>query len=257
MPVDVGRAAQRPNSRLGRTNRVFMTVPKIRVAVAQPATVLGAFSGNVAAHAAAVKRAAGDLVVFPEMSLSGYAIDAPTVALDDPRLFPLIAACRQTGAVALAGAPVHTGTGGRGIGVLAVSVDGITLAYIKMSLGQEEARHFESGQAPASIEVRGRRVGIGVCKDTRIERHLDRTAALGIDLYVAGLVHAPDELAELDARARRIATTYGLPVAFAGFAGPTGGGFVRTCGGSGVWDSTGTVAQQLGPEPGAVASVEL
>nr|WP_211243163.1 hypothetical protein [Rhodococcus oryzae] len=128
-----------------------------------------------------MNRAAGDLVVFPEMSLSGYAMDAPTVALDDPRLRPLIAACRHTGAVALAGAPVHTGTGGRGIGVLA----------------------------------------------------------------------------ELDARARRIAAVYDLPVAFAVFAGPTGGGYVQTCGGSGVWDVTGTVVAQLGPEPGTVASAEL
>jgi predicted amidohydrolase len=126
-----------------------------------------------------------------------------------------------------------------------------------MSLGQEEARHFEAGHAPACIEVSGRRVGIGVCKDTRIENHLDRTAALGIDLYVAGLVHAPDELAELDARARTIAAAYDLPVAFAGFAGPTGGGYAQTCGGSGVWDSTGTVVAQLGPEPGTVASAEL
>ncbi|MET4612685.1 putative amidohydrolase [Rhodococcus sp. PvR044] len=180
-----------------------MTARKIRVAVAQPTTVLGDLSGNVAAHAAAVKRAAG------------------------------------------------------GIRVLAVSGDGVALAYLKMSLGQEEARHFDAGHAPACIEVRGRRVGIGVCKDTRIEHHLDRTAALGIDLYVAGLVHAPDELAELDTRAQRIATAYDLPVAFAGFAGPTGGGYAQTCGGSGVWDSTGTVVVQLGPEPGTVASVEL
>ncbi|WP_051637374.1 carbon-nitrogen hydrolase family protein [Rhodococcus sp. UNC363MFTsu5.1] len=229
----------------------------IRVAVAQPTTVLGDLSGNVAAHAAAVDSAAADLVVFPEMSLSGYAMDAQAVDPEDPRLLPLMAACRRTGAIALAGAPVHTGGGGRGIGVLAVSGVGVTVAYIKMSLAEEEARHFEPGRGPASLEVRGLRVGIGVCKDTRIDHHLDRTAALGIDLYVAGLVHAPDELAEFDVRARRIATAYDLPVAFAGFAGPTGGGFARTCGGSGVWDCAGTVVRQLGSEPGAVASVEL
>ncbi|MGW6377502.1 carbon-nitrogen hydrolase family protein [Rhodococcus sp. NPDC055112] len=229
----------------------------VRVAVAQPRTVLGDLSGNVAAHAAAMDRAAADLVVFPEMSLSGYAMDAQAVARDDPRLLPLREACRRTGAIALAGAPVHTGSGGRSIGVLAVTGDGVTVAYVKMSLGEVESRHFEPGRGPASLEVRGLRVGIGVCRDTRIDHHLDRTVALGIDLYVAGLVHAADDLAELDIRARRIATAYDLPVAFAGFAGPTGGGFARTCGGSGVWDSAGTVVRQLGSDPGAVASVEL
>ncbi|MBF6469888.1 carbon-nitrogen hydrolase family protein [Nocardia beijingensis] len=229
----------------------------IRVAVAQPTTVLGAVAENVAAHAAVVQRAASDLVVFPEMSLTGYGMGVPAIAVDDPRLVPLVSACRDAGAVALAGAPVRTAAGGRGIGVLAVSGDGVGVAYIKMSLGETEARYFEIGRAPAAIEVKGRRVGIGVCKDTRIEDHLERTAAQDIDLYVAGLVHTPDELGELDARARRIATTYKVPVAFAGFAGPTGGGFVQTCGGSGIWDSMGRAIQQLGDEPDALASVEL
>jgi predicted amidohydrolase len=109
------------------------------------------------------------------------------------------------------------------------------------------------------IARRDRRVSvdISVSGAKSAEHYLDRTAALGIDLYVAGLVHAPDELAELDARARRIAAAYDLPVAFAGFAGQTGGGYAQTCGGSGVWDSPGTVVAQLGPEPGTVASAEL
>ncbi|MEV2226932.1 carbon-nitrogen hydrolase family protein [Nocardia vinacea] len=229
----------------------------IRVAVAQPTTVLGAVTNNIAAHTAAVQRAASDLVVFPEMSLTGYDMNAPTIAVDDARLVPLIGACRETSTVALAGTPVHTGAGRRGIGVLAVSGEGVEVAYVKMSLGKTEARYFEVGQVPAVIEVRGWRVGIGVCKDTRIGDHLERTAAQNVDLYVAGLVHAPGELSELGARARRIAATYKVPVAFAGFAGPTGGGFVQTCGGSGIWDSTGILLQQLGPEPGTVVSVEL
>ncbi|MGY4103234.1 carbon-nitrogen hydrolase family protein [Nocardia sp. R16R-3T] len=240
---------------VGRPGRGRLSV--IRVAVAQPTTVLGAVADNVAAHAAAVRCAASDLVVFPEMSLTGYDMHAPAIAVDDARLVGLIEACREENTVALAGTPIQIGSRGRGIGVLAVSGEGVEVAYVKMSLGEAEARYFEAGRTPAVMEVKGWRVGIGVCKDTRVGDHLERTAAQDIDLYVAGLVHAPDELGDLDARARRIAATYKVPVAFAGFAGPTGGGFAWTCGGSGIWDSTGTTVQQLGPEPGTVVSVGL
>lgn len=245
-------------ARLGEVDRPGSgRLSVIQVAVAQPTTVLGAVTNNIAAHKAAVRCAASDLVVFPEMSLTGYDMAAPAIAVDDARLVPLIDACREARTVALAGTPVRIGARGRGIGVLAISGERVEVAYVKMSLGETEAKYFEAGRAPAVIEVKGWRVGIGVCKDTRVADHLERTTAQDIDLYVAGLVHAPGELSELDARARRIAEMYKVPVAFAGFAGPTGGGFAETCGGSGIWDSTGNSMQQLGPEPGAVVSVEL
>ncbi|GJO98261.1 hypothetical protein NJB18001_10260 [Mycobacterium marinum] len=42
------------------------------VAVAQPRTVMGAVAANVDAHAALIRRANARLVVFPELSLTGY-----------------------------------------------------------------------------------------------------------------------------------------------------------------------------------------
>jgi DNA polymerase-4 len=233
-----------------------------RVAAAQPAAVAGDLDAAVAAHADAVSRARADLVVFPELSLTGYGYDAPVIEDDDPRLAPLVAACRDAGSTALAGAPVHAdpthpADGGRAIGVLRVDAGGVRAVYRKMSLGDAETRHFTAGTSPAVVDVLGHRVGIGVCRDTRIAGHLEATAALGMDLYAAGLVHAPDELHEFDERARRIATTYRVPVVLAGFAGPTGGGYHETCGGSGVWDADGRSIVRAGPEPGALVAAVL
>src|SRR5256885_4498997 len=79
-------------------------VPLLR-AVAQPECVPYDVAANALAHAEIVGRAGARVVVFPELSLTGYELDAPPLTADDPRLAPLVEACRETGSLALAGAP--------------------------------------------------------------------------------------------------------------------------------------------------------
>jgi len=131
------------------------------------------------------------------------------------------------------------------------------VAYRKMWLGGDERRRFSPGPQPRALDVDGRRLGLGICKDTGISEHATATAALGIDVFVAGLVHRLDELDELEARAVRIAGVTGAPVAFASFAGPTGGGFGRAAGRSGIWSNDGSVLAKAGTEPGEIAQATL
>src|SRR5256885_12417548 len=92
----------------------------LSIAVAQPACVGYDVAGNVVAHAALVRAAGTRVVVFPELSLTGYELDAPALDPADPRLAPLVAACADTGSVALVGAPVR----GDHIATLAVDAAG-------------------------------------------------------------------------------------------------------------------------------------
>ena len=81
----------------------------LMVAVAQPLCLAHDVAANARAHAAAIRapEAAGArVVVFPELSLTGYELDADPVDPGDERLQPIVEACADTGAVALAGAPV-------------------------------------------------------------------------------------------------------------------------------------------------------
>ena len=105
--------------------------------------------------------------------------------------------------------------------------------------------------------VDGWRLGLAICKDTGIEQHAADTAALGIDAYVAGVVHHADERHEHGDRARRIAAAHGVWVAIASFAGPTGGGYDETAGCSGVWAQDGTCRAEAGARPGEVVSVTM
>jgi predicted amidohydrolase len=230
----------------------------LNIAVAQPSCAAFDVAANAAAHAVAVVAAGARVVVFPELSLTGYELDAPPVAVADERLAPLVAACAANGTLALAGAPIAAEDGRRHIAVLAVDGGGVRIAYRKIWLGAEEAAAgFVPGPAPAVLAVDGWRVGLAVCKDTGVEEHAAATAAVGMDLYAAGVAHHDVDAHVNAERARRAALAHGVWAATASFAGPTGGGHERTAGRSGVWDPAGVAVASAGPAPGEVVTATL
>jgi predicted amidohydrolase len=225
----------------------------LTIAVVQPRCTPKHVRANGLEHADAIRRADARLVVFPELSLTGYELDAEPVALDDGALAPIVEACAERAAVALVGAPVAGDDGSSHIATLRVDAGGACVAYRKQYLGGEEPGSFASGDGPVAIDVDGWHVGLGICKDTGVAAHVADVAALGIDLYAAGLVHLPDELAEQERRAATIARACQAYVAFASFAGATGGGYDRTAGVSSIWSADGTPLVRAGAEPGEIA----
>jgi predicted amidohydrolase len=222
------------------------------IAVAQPPVHTLDVAANATRHASAVRAAAARLVVFPELSLTGYDIDAPLISPDDPRLHPLIEACAATDTIALAGAPIA----GPHIATLRIDGDGARVVYRKANPHHTESR-FAAGPGPEVIEVDGWRLGLGICRDTGIEEHAAATAALGIDAYVAGVVDEPAADVVLAERARKISTTYGLWVAISSCAGASGPAYPETAGRSGIWAPDGTVAARTGRAVGEIARATL
>ncbi len=68
--------------------------PPLIISVAQPATVPYDVAANAAAHAEVIRSQPAGLVVFPELSLTGYHFDAGVVDPDDSDLNPVIEACQ-------------------------------------------------------------------------------------------------------------------------------------------------------------------
>jgi len=233
-----------------------MRAPLI-IAVAQPLCLPCDVAANAATHAATVRSAGARVVVFPELSLTGYEFDAPAITVEDPRLVPLLEACVETRTLALAGAPVGGEEGTMRIAMLAIDATGARVAYRKMWLGGAEPDHFVPGLEPAVIEVDGWQLGLAICKDTGVPQHAADTAALGIDVYVAGVLEAAEDAAIVEERAKRVAADHRVWVAIASFAGSTGGGYDRAAGGSGIWSADGLVVAQAGPDVGAIARATL
>lgn len=230
---------------------------QLSIAVAQPHCVPYDVAANSLVHAAVVRSAGARVVVFPELSLTGYELDAPAITIEDPRLGPMVDACAEMGSVALAGAPVLGDAGASHIAMVAIDSAGAIVAYHKMWLSTTESARFTPGGKPALLEVDGWRLGVAICKDTGIPQHASDTAALGIDAYVAGTLKSADDAGLQAERARRIAIDHQVWVAVASFAGSTGGGFSDAAGRSAIWNSDGILIAQAGPEVGAIAHAVL
>lgn len=239
-----------------------MHLAPLTVAAAQPDLRPGDLAFNARAHADAVRSAAARLVVFPELSLSSYAMAAPAVAVDDPALESIVEACAETGSVALAGAPLREGDA-EFIAMLRIDGLGVAVAYRKMHPDEEESQRFRAACDPVVLELDGWRLGLAICRDTMMFEHAPATAEFakrsgigGIDAYVAGSLYTPQGLVRRDKRMPQLARGYGMWVVQACFAGP-GSDYPEAVGNSAVWAPDGTVAARADEQPGRIVKAEL
>jgi len=228
----------------------------LTVAAAQPLCVPHDVTANALSHADVIRVADARVVAFPELSLTGYELDASPVDPADERLCPMVDACAVTGTVALVGAPTSD-TRGDHISVLAVDGSGARVVYRKMWLSDREAQRFVPGLSPTVLEVDGWRLGLAVCKDAGTPAHADATSSLGIDAYVAGVLDSADDAAVQDERARRITSRHDVWVVVASFAGSTGGGYEVAAAQSRIWSPDGVVVASAGKDAGRVARAAL
>lgn len=147
----------------------------LRIALAQIAPRLGALEDNLARHHALLadaRTAGADLVVFPELGLTGYQLQdlAAEVAMrvDDPRLTALAAATEGCSAVV---SFVEESTDHRLFIAAALLEDGlIRHVHRKLFLPTyglfDERRFFAAGDQLRAVPSRlGLGVGLAVCED--------------------------------------------------------------------------------------------
>ena len=165
----------------------------MRLALAQIDPVVGDLDGNRALildRVAEAKRAGADLVVFPELAVTGY---PPEDLLLRPGFVraareSLDALAREvTGIVALVGVPVFED---ELFNACAVCEDGaVTRFALKRHLPNygvfDEKRYFVSGTEATLIEIAGMKVGVTICEDMWIPGPpTSELAAAGAELVV-------------------------------------------------------------------------
>jgi predicted amidohydrolase len=116
------------------------------LAAAQTIAIPGDLSGNIQRHCDFVRAAAAagsDLLLFPELSLTGYEPDLVAGCVVDPAgatLAPLRALAQEHGLVLVIGAPLASDNERPHIGAIVLFADGSHATYHK--------RHLHAGPAP-------------------------------------------------------------------------------------------------------------
>ena len=155
----------------------------MRVAVCQLRPVPGDVRWNADAVVRAIGCADADLVVFPEMFLTGYArpdADGASEALER-----ICDAASASGAVAVVGAPMMEG--GRLFNCAVACSDSMTV-YRKIHLPSfgpfSEGDVFSPGSEPAVFRCGGMRVGLSVCYDIFFPELTKACSMSGADVNV-------------------------------------------------------------------------
>ena len=212
------------------------------IAAAQAVSLRGDVETNVEHHLRlaelAVARRAS-VVVYPELSLTGYELDLAeelAFAPDDARLAPLSAAADASGATLIVGAPVRLERGLH-IGAFVLAPGAPPAIYTKHHVHESERPPFVSGILDPAVEVSGLDAALAICADINHPGHAARAAERGARLFLAGVVSAPDGYELESGRLATYARQHSMVTVMAN-AGADASSF-PTAGRSAIWDDAG------------------
>lgn len=207
-------------------------MPPLRIALAQINTCVGDIAGNAALvvdRARAAAQVGAHLVIFPEMTTTGYPIE-------DLALRESFQRAAEASVRSIAATLVEHGLGDLAVvlGTLGVNADGrpqnqavvlrhgaVEARYSKHHLPNygvfDERRIFSPGVDHCVISVRGRRVGVVICEDiwqdggpvsVMDDADVDLLAVLNGSPFEEGKGHVRRELAQRRAREVRAPLAY-------------------------------------------------
>jgi len=216
------------------------------------------------ARIAAEERA--QVLVFPELSLTGYELDlasALAFSQSDRRLAPLVEASAAASMILIAGAPVRVGPLIH-LGAFIISPDRTVGLYTKHHLGAfpasascdgivppAEATVFHPGTLNPLVQLGGAAAAVAVCADTGRPSHPQAAAERGAKTYLASMFIIPSELQRETASLRACAVRHSMAVAMANYGGPSGG--LASGGRSAIWSERGELLVQLEASGAGVA----
>ena len=243
------------------------------VAAAQTTPCRGDIAANLAEHVRLIALAAVrdvGLLVFPELSLTGYELDlAPQLAFSeqDGRLDPLRELALSRGMTLIVGAPVRVRERLH-IGAFIVSAQGSLDLYTKQRLGAfppeanpsgvvppAEPTLFEPGDRDPHFSYAEHTAAIAICADIGSPAHPLTAAERGASCYLACTFVIPQDYASDSARLQGYARQHAMNVIFSNYGGPSGG--LPSAGQSAIWSAQGELLAQLEPIGSGIAVAVL
>lgn len=206
------------------------------ISAAQSGSIKGDIKVNMQTHSEFIHAAAeydADVIVFPELSLTGY---EPALARDlaleagEDILNPLVDLAKKTGMTIIAGCPIRSDSSKPYIGAFIFQPNGQISIYRKRYLHSGEDRYFSPSVDNVVYRCKAESVGMAICADIENPAHPADAKKAGATIYAACVLMTPKGIDEDAAKHKMVAI-------MANHATDTGG--YTTAGRSAIWNESG------------------
>ena len=187
-----------------------------------------------------------DLIVFPEMSLTGYlreGADKLAFKIDDPRLDGLRNLSNETCMIIVAGAPIRF-ENNIFIGSFIIHPDSKVSIYTKQYLHPDEVEYFRSSfNYNPIVELNGEKISFAICADIDNPLHPKAAAAKGVTVYIASIFFSLDSMENCHITLSNYARSFSINILMANFTGHLCG--INAGGRSAFWSWDGKLIAKL------------
>lgn len=221
------------------------------ICIAQTRPIKGDVSANSSKHLELIDHALrnkAQLIVFPELSLTGYEpelADSLAMTLDDSRL-DVFEQCSNDRNIALAiGIPLRH-PNGVSISLAVFQPYQPRQVYSKNYLHEDELPFFVPGPSDVNFNWSTPKIALAICYELTVSQHSHDAFEQGAEMYIASSVKSVNGIAQALSRLSDIARQYSMITMLSNCIGVTGG---YDCpGGSCAFDAHGRLIAQLDKE---------
>ena len=220
----------------------------LSIAAAQIIPAKGDVDKNLEAHRRLALIAAEhgtNLVVFPELSITGYELNLASelaFTIYDERLKPLMLLAEELGIIVVAGAPFRLDEI-LYIGAFIISPDNSISIYAKHHVHSTEENVFQPGMFNPKITLEKDKASLAVCADLTHPIHAEKASQSGSTLYLASVFVTPEGYKKDALFLKNHARRHKMTVLMSNYGGDSGG--LPSAGKSAIWDSEGNKISSL------------
>ncbi len=220
----------------------------MKICVVQTRPIKGDVASNIADHKKMIDLAVvdgADMVIFPELSLTGY---EPTLAQElamspqDAQLDEFQVISDAENVTIGAGIPTENGQG-YCISMVLFQPNQPRRIYSKKYLYVDEKSFFVSGENFPVLPVNERQIGLAICYELSVAAHAETAVASGVDVYVASVAKTKAGVEHASKRLAHIAQTHNMPALMSNCVGPADN--FMSAGKTAVWNKDGQLLAQL------------
>tara|TARA_R110002167_G_scaffold328783_1_gene535309 strand:+ start:1524 stop:2768 length:1245 start_codon:yes stop_codon:yes gene_type:complete len=223
----------------------------MKICIAQTKSEKGKVQENIQNHLRIVERVIksnADLIIFPELSITNYEPDlAKEFATDiENSIFNPFQELSDHNKITIGiGMPTNS-TGGVNISMLIFQPNEKRVVYSKQMLHSDELSYFVCGNDQVILDIKGKKIAIGICFETLQLEHFLNTNRKGADIYIASVAKPKGGIKKAYNHFPKIAKEFNTPILMSNCVGYCDN--FMSVGQSAIWNENGELIEHLDNE---------